>query len=143
MVKQHMYLLALVSALMLSAAWSNEAHAETSTPLSATDIQRTMARHSASIQRCYVRHAMAQKGATGSVTLEMRVRMSGNVDRLKVEAPSVRGRKFEQCVRALMPKWKFPRSSSNTTVKYPFLFVHTYARGAGPVYRRTRTAKRN
>lgn len=113
---------------------ANEARAERRQPLTSAQIRQVMSRHAPAVRECYVQHAMQrQQGSTSTLTLEILVRAGGQVDGVEVEAPASDQKKLEQCVAQLAKKWRFPKSSYQTLVKYPMMFVHTQAQGAGPV----------
>jgi outer membrane biosynthesis protein TonB len=111
---------------------ATEAHAERRQPLTSAQIRQVMSQHAPAVRECYVQHAMQQQGSMGSLTLEILVRAGGQVAGIEVEAPASDEKKLEQCVSQLAKNWRFPRSSSQTLVKYPMMFVHTQAQGAGP-----------
>jgi TonB family protein len=128
--------LALIVSLSIAAfafGPAAEAQAERRQPLTSAQIRQVMSQHAPAVRECYVQHAMQQKGSTGSLTLEILVRASGQVAGVEVEAAASDETKLEQCVSQLAKDWRFPKSSSQTLVKYPMMFVHTQAQGAGPV----------
>ena len=112
---------------------ATEAQAERRQPLTSAHIRQVMSQHTPAVRGCYVKHAMQGQGSMGSLTLEILVRASGQVAGVEVEAPASDEKKLEQCVSQLAKNWRFPKSSSQTLVKYPMMFVHTQAQGAGPV----------
>jgi TonB family protein len=128
--------LALVVSLSIAAfalGPAAEAQAERRQPLSSAQIRQVMSQHAPAVRGCYVQHSMQQQGSMGSLTLEILVRASGQVAGVEVEAAASDQKKLEQCVGQLAKNWRFPKSSSQTLVKYPMMFVHTQAQGAGPV----------
>lgn len=119
---------------------ANEARAERRQPLTSAQIRQVMSRHAPAVRECYVQHAMQQQqSSTSTLTLEILVRAGGQVEAVEVEAPASPAspasddKKLEQCVSKLAKNWRFPKSSQQTLVKYPMMFVHTQAQGAGPV----------
>jgi TonB family protein len=112
---------------------ATEAQAERRQPLTSGQIRQVMSQHTPAVRGCYVQHAMQRQGSMGSLTLEILVRASGQVVGVEVEAAASDEKKLEQCVSQLAKNWRFPKSSSQTLVKYPMMFVHTQAQGAGPV----------
>ncbi|MEM9494084.1 MAG: AgmX/PglI C-terminal domain-containing protein [Myxococcota bacterium] len=112
------------------------AAAERSSSLTVSQIRQVISRERAKVSRCYAKYAMKQKGADGKVQLHLIIKPKGKVASIKVVAPSVRGQRFANCVTEVAEDWRFPRAASETEVVYPFHFVHTNARGAGPVRRR-------
>jgi hypothetical protein len=121
---------------------ATEARAERRQPLTSAQIRQVMSQHAPAVRGCYVQHAMQKQGSMGSLTLEILVRASGQVVAVEVEALASDEKKLEQCVSQLAKNWRFPKSSSQTLVKYPMMFVHTQAQGAGPVVpEQTRSAQ--
>jgi TonB family protein len=123
-------LLPLLFGCCLAAAGS--AHADDQRPLDEKDIQEVARAHADEIRSCYQRHAAHQKEATGRVLLSAVVEGSGRVSDVSVEATGVRGTQFPRCVSARVKKWRFRETRSSTEIQYPFHFLHTEARGAGP-----------
>jgi len=111
---------------------ATEARAERREPLSSAQIRQVMSKHAPAVRDCYVRHVMEQEGPMGNVTLELLVRAGGQVAAVEVEAAATDDKKMEQCVAKLAKTWRFPRSSEQTLVKYPMMFVHTATASAGP-----------
>src|SRR5690606_17749492 len=113
-------------------------------------IRQVMSQHAPAVRECYVRHAMQQQGSMGKLTLQMLVRTTGQVAAVEVElpasstsaaapasaasqaAPAPDDKKLQECVSELAKTWRFPKSSSQTLVKYPMMFVHTQVPSAGP-----------
>jgi outer membrane biosynthesis protein TonB len=124
--------IASISIAVFAFGPATEARAERRQPLSSAQIRQVMSQHAPAVRECYVQHAMQQQGSMGSLTLEILVRAGGQVAGIEVEAPASDDKKLEQCVSQLAKSWRFPRSSSQTLVKYPMMFVHTQAQGAGP-----------
>ena len=127
--------LALIVSLSMAAVafGSADARAERRAPLSSAQIRQVMSRHAPDVRECYVQHVMEQQGPMGNVTLELLVRAGGQVAAVEVEAAGTDDKKMEQCVSTLAKKWRFPKSSEQTLVKYPMMFVHTQsATAAGP-----------
>lgn len=95
--------------------------------LSEKEIKEVVNDHAGEIKRCYARHALRQKRATGRVTLSMVVDRDGTVrnDTIDVEAEGVRGKKFRRCVVSRVSSWEFPEAKSPTEIQYPFYFQHT------------------
>jgi outer membrane biosynthesis protein TonB len=128
--------LALIVSLSIAAfafGPATEAQAERRQPLTSGQIRQVMSQHTPAVRGCYVQHAMQRQGSMGSLTLEILVRASGQVAGVEVEAAASDEKKLELCVSQLAKNWRFPKSSSQTLVKYPMMFVHTQAQGAGPV----------
>ncbi len=100
--------------------------------LTSQAIQRVVGKDVSKVRDCYTKHAMKQRGANGKVSLNLLIRGSGKLRSVKVDAPSVKGKKFERCVKQIAETWQFPKSGGSTEVSYPFLFVHAHASGAGP-----------
>jgi outer membrane biosynthesis protein TonB len=127
--------LALIVSLSMAALafGSADARAERRAPLSSAQIRQVMSRHAPDVRECYMRHSMEQQGPMGTVTIELLVRAGGQVAAVEVEAAGTDDKKLEQCVSQLAKKWTFPKSSEQTLVKYPMMFVHTQtATAAGP-----------
>lgn len=127
--------LALTAVLIgfLSSGAMSEARAESRQPLTSAQIKQVMAKHAPKVRACYMEHAMNKEESLGKLTLELLVRAGGRVAAVEVEAPSAQGKELEKCVGRLAKRWRFPKSSYQTLVKYPMMFVHTQAQGAGPV----------
>jgi hypothetical protein len=124
------------SMVAIAFGFATDARAERRAPLSSAQIRQVMSQHAPEVRECYVQHVMEQQGPMGSVTLELLVRAGGQVAAVEVEAPGTDDKKMEQCVARLAKKWQFPRSSEQTLVKYPMMFVHTQsATAAGPAKR--------
>jgi hypothetical protein len=115
-----------------------EARADSDEPLRPAEVQQVVSRYSAEIQQCYLTHAMPQKRATGKFTVELVIRSSGDVGRVTVDAPGVKGKQLEQCVRELTEAWRFRETRSATLIQSPFLLLRTHAPGAGPIVPRGR-----
>jgi TonB family protein len=130
---RNLALLASISIAAFAFAPAPEAQAERRQPLTSAQIRQVMSQHAPAVRGCYVQHAMRQQGSMGSLTLEILVRASGQVAGVEVEAQVSDDKKLEQCVLQIAKNWRFPRSSSQTLVKYPMMFLHTQAQGAGPV----------
>ena len=128
--------IALTSVLLLSSGHALAGKKQTS--LTQAQIREVIRKGAARVSRCYAVHAMKQKGADGRVRLQLVIRASGKVGSAKVEAPSVRGKKFKRCVVKVAKRWRFPKAAGETEVIYPFYFLHTHARGAGPIRHRGR-----
>lgn len=121
------------SMVALGLGLATDARAERRAPLSSAQIRQVMSKHAPEVRECYVRHVMEQQGPMGTVTLELLVRAGGQVAAVEVEAAGTDDKKMERCVAHLAKKWQFPRSSEQTLVKYPMMFVHTQtASAAGP-----------
>jgi hypothetical protein len=103
--------------------------------LAEKDVKRVVADHVSEIRSCYERFALPQKEAGGKVELEMVVGRDGTVrkDSIKVSAEGVKGKRFPACVADSVHNWEFPATEAVTLVQYPFFFLKTHARGAGPV----------
>ena len=95
--------------------------------LSEEEIKRVVAEHADDVKSCYAKHAVKQKRATGRVKLGLVVDADGTVRRpsIEVEAPGVRGKRFERCVEAKVADWRFPEAKGPTEILYPFYFQHT------------------
>jgi hypothetical protein len=115
-----------------------EAGAEPRKPLSSAQIRHVLSQHAPALRECYVQHSMQQQGSMGSLTLELLVRASGQVAALEVQAPGTDKKKVEQCVSRLVKTWRFPRSSDETLVKYPMMFLHTQKQAVSPAPERGR-----
>lgn len=126
------YRLIVLISLITVPLVAGEALADRQTSLTAPQIQKVVRKGKSGVSRCYSLHAMKQKKADGRVTLHLGIRSSGKVDKIDIEAPTVHGKKFSRCVTRTVRKWRFPRAVTGTDVSYPFRFVHTHARGAGP-----------
>jgi TonB family protein len=105
--------------------------------LTADDVKSVINDGSEGVQKCYRRHVKKQKNADGKFLLHLGVNPSGKVAEVEVEAPTIRGKKFERCVERVAKKWRFPKAGSGTDVTYPFLFVHG-SRHARNTHRRSR-----
>lgn len=101
-----------------------EVSARSYVELTADDVKAVISQGSEKVGQCYRRHAKKQKQADGKVALHLVVTASGKVAEVEVEAPSIRGKKFERCVTEVAKRWHFPKASGGTDVTYPFLFVH-------------------
>jgi TonB family protein len=130
---RNLALIVSISIAALAFGPATEAQAERRQPLTSAQIRQVMSRHTPAVRGCYVQHSMQQQSSMGSLTLEILVRASGQVAGVEVEAQASDEKKLEQCVSQLAKNWRFPRSSSQTLVKFPMMFVHTQAQGAGPV----------
>jgi TonB family protein len=118
-----------ISLAALAFGSANEARAERRQPLTSAKIRQVMSKHAPALRDCYLQH-VTQQGPTGTLTLEILVRASGQVAGVEVEALASDQKKLEQCVLQLSKRWRFPRSSDETLVKYPMMFVHTQGAGA-------------
>lgn len=114
---------------------TTEARAERREPLSQAQIRQVMSKHAPEVRECYVRHVMEQEGPMGTVTLQLLVRAGGQVAGVEVEAASSDEKKMEQCVAKQAKTWRFPRSSEQTLVRYPMMFVHTATASTAPAER--------
>lgn len=133
MKKARLALILSLSMVAIALGSTTDARAERREPLSSTQIRQVMSKHAPDVRECYVRHSMEQQGPMGTVTLELLVRAGGQVAAVEVNAAGTDDKKLEQCVTQLSKKWRFPRSSEQTLVKYPMMFVHTQsATAAGP-----------
>lgn len=133
MKKARLALILSLSMVAMAFGSATDVRAEPRAPLSSTQIRQVMSKHAPDVRECYVRHSMEQQGPMGTVTLELLVRAGGQVAAVEVDAAGTDDRKLEQCVTQLSKKWRFPRSSEQTLVKYPMMFVHTQsATAAGP-----------
>lgn len=128
---RNLALIVSVSLAALALGPANEAVAERRQPLTSAKIRKVMSRHAPALRDCYLQHA-TQEGTTGTLTLEILVRASGQVAAVEVEAPSSEPKKLEQCVSQLAKTWRFPRSSDETLVKYPMMFVHAQGASVAP-----------
>lgn len=122
-----------IAAALLLCAGAGKALADRDL-LTQEEIKRVVADHAPEIRDCYERHGKQHRRATGEVNLGMVVEREGTVRRtsISVEAPGVKGDRFERCVVAKASQWRFPAKRSPTEFQYPFLFHHTKAPGAGP-----------
>lgn len=130
-IARNVALIVSISIAVLALAPVTEARAERRQPLTSAKIRQVMSQHAPAVRDCYVKHA-TQQGPTGTLTLELLVRASGQVAGVEVEAAASDEKQLEQCVSQLAKNWRFPKSSYQTLVKYPMMFVHTQAQGAGP-----------
>ncbi|GAB4557270.1 MAG: hypothetical protein Tsb0020_01300 [Haliangiales bacterium] len=133
----HPRLILLTTVMTLSLAFGalSDAQAERRQPLDATQIRQVMAKHMPAVRSCYESHVMAERGATGTVTLELLVRAGGQVAAVDTNLPGVDKKpvkQFSKCVSSQAKRWRFPKSSYQTLVKYPMMFLHTKSNGAGP-----------
>ena len=126
-----LHLLTIVAFLSVTFAAST-AISRGQTTLTQDQIREVVRKGTPAISACYARHAMKQKEADGKVQLQLVIKPTGKVASVEVEAPSVRGKKFERCATSAARRWEFPEAVSETEVIYPMYFVHTHARGAGP-----------
>jgi len=94
---------------------------DSTTPLSAADIQGVVARERASIMRCYETAARATDRAPGlRLDVDFTVAASG-----RVTSAEVRGQTFgdlAQCVARNVRRWRFRVSSGETRTSVPFVF---------------------
>lgn len=111
---------------------ASSADSKGQTNLTQDQIRKVIRKGTAAISQCYARHAMKQKQADGKVQLQLVIKPTGKVATVDVQAPSVKGKKFERCATNVAKRWKFPKAVTETEVIYPLYFVHTHARGAGP-----------
>ncbi|HWN71446.1 MAG TPA: AgmX/PglI C-terminal domain-containing protein [Haliangium sp.] len=131
-IARNLALIVSISIAALALGPAAEAQAERRQPLSSGQIRQVMSQHTPAVRGCYVQHSTQRQGSMGSLTLEILVRASGQVVGVEVEAPASNEKKLSQCVSELAKSWRFPKSSSQTLVKYPMMFLHTQAQGAGP-----------
>jgi hypothetical protein len=109
-------------------------HAEPDTRiLSEEEVSKLASGREDEIRTCFMRHGARQRRATGEVRIHLIVHPDGHVWRvMDVQAPGVRGDKFAACVQARLEAWRFPEKKGYTETTVPYLFVKTWAPGAGP-----------
>jgi TonB family protein len=98
------------------------AHAERKPLLSVAEANRAAAKYAEQVKRCYFRHGLAAPSASGKVRVDLDVKSSGNVRRVRVLAPGIARRDLERCVVAHAMAWRFPASRQPTEVRMPFYF---------------------
>jgi hypothetical protein len=101
--------------------------------LSQDEISRYATEQKEDIRTCFLRHSVGQRRATGEVRIHVIVHPDGHVWQVKrVEAPGVRGKGLSRCVDAKLESWRFPEKKGYTETILPYLFIKTWAPGAGP-----------
>ncbi len=100
--------------------------------LSANEIQHVVFAYDEELSACYRDHALGQPRATGAMNLEIIIHRNGTLFRLEVNAPGVRGKQLDRCVRKVAESWRFPPRKGFTTAEVPFQYVRTRIPGAGP-----------
>jgi len=102
--------------------------------LTQTDIEQAIAHDVDAVARCYKKFGLRHKKAKGELRIELVVHRRGYVKRVSIDAPGVRGKKLERCVRPLAQAWSFPERRYFTVASVPFFFLRTDAKGAGPMH---------
>ncbi len=92
--------------------------------LSARDLTTYVEPYVPAIKACYLTHATGKK-PTGALRLELVIAPDGNVQKLVVVAPGVRGGKLAACVREASAAWHFPVRRGFTSGVIPFYFQRT------------------
>lgn len=89
--------------------------------LSQDDIDTTLARGNAAIERCITDALGDAPLEGGRVIVGFRVEASGKVSRVRTEAPSIlQQHGLHRCVRAAVASWSFPASGGGSVVTTPF-----------------------
>jgi len=101
---------------------SGTARAERTALLSVGQANRAAATYTEQVKRCYFRHALIEPSASGHVRIDLDVRSSGAVGRVRVVAPGLARRHFERCIVTNALTWRFPASREPTEVRMPFRF---------------------
>jgi hypothetical protein len=92
--------------------------------ITAKDVKKVMNEHRGEVLGCYTKHAQKQKSAKGKVTLDISLKTSGEVSKVSIAAPGVKGKKFFRCVVNKVNQWQFPENSG-VTITVPYHFQHT------------------
>jgi hypothetical protein len=103
--------------------------------LSGDDIGAVISPHFGAMRACYMRYANKQREATGHVELQLSISYRGKLWALKIKAPGVSGKRYEQCMRRIARRWRFAESDKETTALFPLHYQKTSAPGAGPTRR--------
>jgi hypothetical protein len=88
--------------------------------LSQDDLDRVVHAAEPAILRC-ITTAVGDAPLDGKVELGLRVEESGQVSRVRVEAPALLQRQgLTRCIRAVVTPLRFPASGGASVVTYPF-----------------------
>lgn len=89
--------------------------------LSQDDIDATLARGNAAIERCITDALGDVPLESGRVVVGFRIEASGKISRVRTEAPSIlQQHGLHRCVKAAVSSWTFPASGGGSVVTTPF-----------------------
>ena len=87
------------------------------------------------VARCYQRHALPDRRASGAMELYLVIARNGNVVHSEVNAPGLtvfRLAYLERCVKREVALWHFPIRKGFTNAVIPYYFLHTKTPESGP-----------
>jgi hypothetical protein len=102
--------------------------------LSGEEVTRYALRHLPRVARCYRKHAMSARQATGDLQLFLVISPNGKVLHSEVTAPGLLPRRLgrlTRCVRDESWWWRFPARTGITNAVIPYYFLHTHAPASG------------
>jgi hypothetical protein len=102
--------------------------------LSGEEVTRYALPHLPRVARCYRKHAMSARKATGDLALYLVIAPNGKVLHSEVTAPGVLPRRLgrlTRCVRDEAWWWRFPARAGITNAVIPYYFLHTQAPASG------------
>ncbi|HEY3452728.1 MAG TPA: AgmX/PglI C-terminal domain-containing protein [Myxococcales bacterium] len=91
-------------------------------PLDRTSLTREIQKHTREVRACYEKALPKNPKLSGKLTLEWTLAPSGAVASARIRETTVADPKVGACVLASVKTWKFPASSEETTVAFPFVF---------------------
>ncbi|MBK6847788.1 MAG: AgmX/PglI C-terminal domain-containing protein [Proteobacteria bacterium] len=91
--------------------------------LSREAIQRVVSEHMASIQACYERQLLVNRGLAGKIVFDWVINPSGGVDTARQISSSLADFTVSTCILSQIRSWRFPQPvGGSVTVRYPFVF---------------------
>ena len=76
------------------------------------------------MRACYLRLSRAGDQRSGKAIVSFQIGAGGDVQNLRVEAPSFDGASLPSCVSGIVSRWAFPRAlTGGLAISYPFVFV--------------------
>lgn len=102
--------------------------------MSSDEVVRYALPHLPRIARCYKRHALPDRRATGDLVLYVSIARDGKVVHSEVTAPGVsvfRLAYLDRCVKNETATWHFPARKGFTNAVIPYFFLHTKAPVSG------------
>ncbi|MBK8482506.1 MAG: AgmX/PglI C-terminal domain-containing protein [Proteobacteria bacterium] len=91
--------------------------------LSREAIQRVVSEHMATIQACYERQLLVNRGLAGKIVFDWVINPAGRVDTARQVSSSVADFTVSTCILSQIRSWVFPQPvGGSVTVRYPFVF---------------------